>query len=385
LQGHWYAIRSLAFSPDGSLLVSADDDAQVRYWDAKGGSMHKVIAGHSGPIWSLALSRDGSTLATASSDKTIKLWDPREVARPVSVAPHPGPVTAVAFLPDSKTLVTPGWDSRLPFWDADTGAWKSALAVEERVAHLALSHVRSLLAVGTIAGRVHLYDLAQGNRLVTSLPHEQPIGLVAISPDGTHLAYQFSVLDASGGFSHQVTRLWDLASGSDIFNLRAREPVLTFSPDGKNVTILDDEGILQRFDLATRPLDATPLPELRHPSCLAYAPDAKTLAIGSVDRSIRLYDPETGQERATLLGHRDPVNALAFSPDGRTLASGSKAGELHLWDVFTGQQLIELHGHPGSVVSLVFSPDGARLAAGGVRPDDHGEVTIWHSPRRNDK
>lgn len=379
LRGHSYSIRSLAFSPDNRLLVSVADDGQIRCWDAQSGSFHQVIAGHSDRIWSVAMSPNATWLATASSDKTVKMWKQSSLVRPVSVAPHPGPAAAVAFLSDGRTLVTPGpgFERRVAFWDADTGRWSSALDVDERVAHLSISHARSLLAVGTIAGSVQVYDLSDRNRLVMSRSHPNLLVAPTLSPDGTRLACELR--------SHQphvlpmVTQVWDLASDSQILNLESNGMLLAFSPDSRNMTFFDGTSV-QRFDLARRRLDSTRIPQQRDPTCLALTPDAKTLAIGSHDRSLQLFDARTDWATGTLLGHRGALAALAFSPDGKTLASGSQSGEVLLWDVFTGQQLIELPGPAGGVARLVFSPDGARLAAGGLRRDGHGEVIIWHAP-----
>ncbi len=65
----------MAFSPDGSLLVSASGDHTARLWDTTTGEELQVLAGHTDLVWSAAFSPDGRLVATASNDGSIRLWE----------------------------------------------------------------------------------------------------------------------------------------------------------------------------------------------------------------------------------------------------------------------------------------------------------------------
>lgn len=69
-------VRSLAFSPDGQTLASADSTGTIILWNLDSGFMvREPIRAHEKYIYSIAFSPDGRYLASASQDKTVKLVD----------------------------------------------------------------------------------------------------------------------------------------------------------------------------------------------------------------------------------------------------------------------------------------------------------------------
>ena len=74
LKGHSASVRSVAFSPDGMLLASGSQDGTVRLWRVPGGTLLQTLKGHTASVWSVAFSPDGALLASASFDGTVRLW-----------------------------------------------------------------------------------------------------------------------------------------------------------------------------------------------------------------------------------------------------------------------------------------------------------------------
>ncbi len=74
LYGHRARVTGLAFSPDGSLLVSSAADGQLRIWNVARGRTVKTIVGHSGGLSSVAVSPDGERIASAGEDGLVKIW-----------------------------------------------------------------------------------------------------------------------------------------------------------------------------------------------------------------------------------------------------------------------------------------------------------------------
>jgi WD40 repeat protein len=69
------SIRTVAFSPDGRILASADRNGVIRFWDVRARKELAQRRGHTGSVNCLVFSPDGNTLASGGADTTILLWD----------------------------------------------------------------------------------------------------------------------------------------------------------------------------------------------------------------------------------------------------------------------------------------------------------------------
>jgi WD40 repeat protein len=65
---------SLAFSPDGTILVTGSSDGALRLWDAVTGELLVELIEHSAYVTDLSFSPDGELLASGSVDGTVILW-----------------------------------------------------------------------------------------------------------------------------------------------------------------------------------------------------------------------------------------------------------------------------------------------------------------------
>lgn len=65
--------NAAAFSPDGKRLCNGYEDKTARVWDAKEGKLLREVGGHKGPVRLIAFSPDGKLFATVDDD--LCLWD----------------------------------------------------------------------------------------------------------------------------------------------------------------------------------------------------------------------------------------------------------------------------------------------------------------------
>ena len=75
-------VEAVAFSSDGTRIVSGSDDNTIRVWDtATGQQVGEALRGHEDRVRSVAFSSNGTRIVSGSDDHTIRVWDARRGSR----------------------------------------------------------------------------------------------------------------------------------------------------------------------------------------------------------------------------------------------------------------------------------------------------------------
>jgi len=122
------AVQSLTVASDGSLVVAGNSKGTCYVWKLQPGSkttahfepLHKLQA-HDGYVLKCLLSPDCRLLATTSSDKTIKLWNLDDFKLERVLEGHQRWVWDCVFSVDAAYLVTASSDTTARLWDCSTG------------------------------------------------------------------------------------------------------------------------------------------------------------------------------------------------------------------------------------------------------------------------
>ena len=136
LKGHSDLVNSVAISDDGTRVVSGSDDHTVRVWNVVTGKIKRVVEGfqfwkaatgkakwvlngHSQTVSTVAFSRDGTHIVSGSWDGTVRIWN--AVTGEIERIFQDDWIQSVAFSPDGTHVVAGSWIKPVLVWDIITG------------------------------------------------------------------------------------------------------------------------------------------------------------------------------------------------------------------------------------------------------------------------
>jgi WD40 repeat protein/tetratricopeptide (TPR) repeat protein len=408
----------VAFSPDGTQLVTCHGDKMARVWDARTGALVRKLEGHTTGVECAAFSPDGTRLVTGGDGlpRTLglggimgeqgpgetKVWDTQTWKPLFDLKGHTDSVASVAFSPDGTRIVTGGGDvminlpGEVKVWDAQKGG-KPLLelnGITNGRCSVSFSPDGTRIVTGDEHGTATVVDAKTGAVLL-KLHHQvrdpgrsqeiwigRGVQSAAFSPDGTR------IVTTGGTYNLGEVTVWDARTAAELLALNGHTSwVMTsaFSPDGTRLITGSVDGTAKVWDARTGTGRIELTGQRPGVTSLSFSPDGTRLVTASGERTARVWDTQKGSVLLELKGARGPVNKVSFSPDGtRILTAGSggddKAGHATIWDAQTGKPVLELKGFKEGVQSAAFSRDGTRIATGGAQygfGQDGYELKMW--------
>ena len=306
---HGGAIQSVAFSPvDNSVVASAGGHNAIKLWDLQENTV-KTLRGHKDKVNSVAFSPDGELLVSASKDRTLKMWDVSqwqnvETREPITVR-MPFPVQMVVFHPDGQLLATSGRHAKL--LDIRNQTEIATLQHDNWVWTVAFSRNGRFLATDDgVETTVKVWDI-QRKQIATILEgHTSDINFVKFSPDGRTLA--------TSSWNGEV-KLWAVSNWELLGTLRNNgTAAIDFSADGKTLASAGSEEITL-WSVASGEKVATLQGHTGWIRGVAFSSDGTILASGGEGGTVRVQNikPHLDSQH-----RRNIVRLIYFLPSDRS-------------------------------------------------------------------
>src|SRR5262249_24580360 len=120
LEVHGGQVRALAYSSDGSRILSGSDDATGRLCDARTGRLLQTLRGHAAPIYHCCFSADGSRALTPSRGSTAMVWD-GGTGEPRATLSSARTINSAALSPEGRRVVMADESGDVRVADFSTG------------------------------------------------------------------------------------------------------------------------------------------------------------------------------------------------------------------------------------------------------------------------
>ncbi|KAK5164090.1 U3 small nucleolar RNA-associated protein 13 [Saxophila tyrrhenica] len=387
----------------GFRLASGGEDGRIRIWDLHKRKAVANLEAHASIVRSLDYSSELKMLLSASRDKTAMLWNSR-TWESQSTIPVLESVEKAGFVVGSAYLYTGGETARLRIWNTQTGkeateeqpAGSETEAILDVLHHPGLDFLLSVHADQTLL--LHSLEPLNGAPLesIPSLPvlrrisgtHDEVIDLAYIGADRKILALATNLeeLRLISVEDSQAVTTSSPYFGADIAVLKGHSDIIiTIDTDWSGHWLAtgakDNTAKLWRLDPANdsytcyatvtghaESIGAVALPNASPPvdskeysNPLAHPP--KFLVTGSQDKTIKRWDiasqaGKTSRAAYTRKAHDKDINAIetSYSSSTHLFASASQDRTVKIWDAETGEAIGVLRGHKRGVWSVAFSP-----------------------------
>ena len=314
-QQYTYQVRSLASDPSEPFAVVYQEAMEPVF-----------VASADGNVRSLAFSPDGSMAVTGTHKGTVEWWEIATGARVRHLEEtHRGGVVGLAFHPTEDVLATITnfhVDGDVKVWNLSDGTLRYTVDLPSNGVDLLFSDDGTVL-FAALEFAVHKIDLASGEVQGIYDP-ERRVRTFDISPDGATLAV--------AGFEYGI-KLYEVDSGDVIATMNAARQVyeVEFSPDGNLLATRSGEGLTDYVAVRDARTGA-PRHEFdgEDATALAFSPDGSVLAIGRGEGTVELMDLNSGALQLTLLLHDAVVEDLIYNRQGELL-TGSWDNTAALW------------------------------------------------------
>lgn len=363
-------LRTVAYSPNGEIIGIGNQRGVIQLFDSDG-SLLKTMENHDGEVMDIAFSPDSNQLVSASRDQTIKIWNTQgEVLQ--TLMGHSDEVWGIAFSPDGKFIASAGRDKTVRLWkqspfDQTYSLQKVFLGHQAEVEAVSFSPDSQTLVSGSWDRSLRLWKI--NHPLMTSfIAHEDEIWDIAFNP------ISGVMVSAS---TDKTIKLWDLEGNTlgQLTGHTARVNQLAISDNGQWLASSSHDGSVNLWRWGSDFPTQTFTDHKDRVWGVSFTPDNQKLVTASWDNTLKMWDFD-GNVLQVFTGHNGAVWGVDIRSDGEMMISSAHDNSLKLWNL-DGTLNSNLNGHEDGIWSVVFSNDGNALAS--ASRDQTLNLWLWDS------
>jgi WD40 repeat protein/serine/threonine protein kinase len=411
LAGHAGQVNSIAYSPDGSVLLSASEDRSIRLWDAVTGALRTSLdLGH--PVAEAAFSQDGTRVLGFTRKGLMRVWHGDGYAAQQDFSGHAMAVMCANFSADASRLISSSMDGTAKLWSIGGSPLRTDMLAPDSPIHgAAMAQNQSALATLHEDGKLQVKPLLSDGAWRLSTASPEWASAAAFANNGSHLvaaldAFTPVVLDTKRGEVLRLLRggsakvrstaghpesplavtgdweggitLWNTESGDAVTRVEAFDEAvsaLTFNVDGSQLAAASRTGKLRLYRSDGLEL----IKSLEAPVelyGLSFMPDGSRLVVAGDEGYLALHELNVAVSPTLLHGHTGPVHWGGVDDDGGRLVSAGADGSVRIWDTLSGDLLASLKGR-GSLRWAGLDGDNLSLLTAAQR--DGAGLTRWHA------
>lgn len=409
-------VRSVAFSPDGSLLLSGGTDGRLRLQDAFTGALIREFSGSPLPVEQVGFLAGGKQAVALHIDQMLHVWD-------VDSGKDLRRIPGLRDLPNCMAVNNAGTRALVATSDTEKKENQIVIAPDGRPVYVRCMLRYFDLEAGKYLGRFEGHTdqiltiafLPDGQRalaagaerilrvheLAMPLPPEPmpttpppitipPAPIVNQKPFTGHTGSVTNVTISLDGKRAATTgedatvRIWEMPSGKQIksITLPAAARCLAFSPSGRRLVTGDGRGLVMVHEIDKEDPPRTISFGQAAIEYVTFGPDGRRVGVASGDGYVRVWivdGQDAGTIPRTLGSPNQPIVAAAISPDGQFVAYALQNQTVKLANLDTGKEtgVFLSKTQIGKIESMVFSGNGNYVITGGA--DRLARVWRWQT------
>ncbi|MDB6040783.1 MAG: Planctomycete cytochrome [Verrucomicrobiales bacterium] len=294
---------NIIFSPDNSLLITADESGTLRAWSAESGAFYSVVTKTVSSLNTVFFDSAGRLVVVANGQTVAWDLNPKwKLERTIGTGNDDSPladrVNALRFSANGKFLISGGGE---PSRDGEIKVW----------------HTRT-------------------GRLVREFKnvHSDSVVALDLSPDGKYLA---------SGSADRFARVLDFETGKVLKNLEGHtHHVLgvAWKHDERTLFTAGADGVAKTWDFVSSERRKNVEGFGKEVTSVGFIGLSNQALLTSGDGQIQIVDDQ-GKKIRSMSGSTDYVYTAAATADGLTIVAGGLDGTLRIWNGADGKLVNE--------------------------------------------